>query len=211
MIVLDALIDKDHGGLQVIDDIEACRPQNRAGCRFSSGSAIVDEDVIKRSTSLRLRPLHNPAHPAYQGCRAVLPSVPQVRTFDTAFHQTMGTPTPAGGVQLADELELAPELRWSFGYPGAIIFMILPGLRRHFTKRKNWLYDLCRIAQRVFDPTRRSDKRGALRRLSTRDVPSLAIASITKIASATQINAKVTILSAPALHRRTSPPAGTSA
>ncbi|EES4558374.1 magnesium transporter CorA [Escherichia coli] len=36
--------------------------------------------------------------------------------------------------------EFIPELKWSFGYPGAIIFMILAGLTPHlYFKRKNWL------------------------------------------------------------------------
>ncbi|EFD9216076.1 magnesium transporter CorA [Escherichia coli] len=36
--------------------------------------------------------------------------------------------------------EFMPELKWSFGYPGAIIFMILAGLAPYlYFKRKNWL------------------------------------------------------------------------
>ena len=36
--------------------------------------------------------------------------------------------------------EFMPELTWSFGYPGAIIFMILAGLAPYlYFKRKNWL------------------------------------------------------------------------
>ncbi|EJY9946907.1 CorA family divalent cation transporter, partial [Escherichia coli] len=36
--------------------------------------------------------------------------------------------------------EFMPELKWSFGYPAAIIFMILAGLAPYlYFKRKNWL------------------------------------------------------------------------
>ena len=36
--------------------------------------------------------------------------------------------------------EFMPELHWSFGYPGAIVFMILAGLAPYlYFKRKNWL------------------------------------------------------------------------
>ncbi|HFO4409253.1 TPA: CorA family divalent cation transporter, partial [Escherichia coli] len=36
--------------------------------------------------------------------------------------------------------EFMPELKWGFGYPGAIIFMILAGLTPYlYFKRKNWL------------------------------------------------------------------------
>ena len=90
-IVLDALIDKDHGVLKSFDDIEAVGHRIVQGADFFSGSAIVDEDVIKKiDFCCDFAPLHNPAHLlGIRACQAVLPSVPQVVTFDTAFHQTM--------------------------------------------------------------------------------------------------------------------------
>ena len=90
-IVLDALIDKDHGVLKSFDDIEAVGHRIVQGADFFSGSAIVDEDVIKKiDFCCDFAPLHNPAHLlGIRACQEVLPSVPQVVTFDTAFHQTM--------------------------------------------------------------------------------------------------------------------------
>ena len=90
-IVLDALIDKDRGVLKSFDDIEAVGHRIVQGADFFSGSAIVDEDVIKKiDFCCDFAPLHNPAHLlGIRACQEVLPSVPQVVTFDTAFHQTM--------------------------------------------------------------------------------------------------------------------------
>ena len=90
-LVLEELVDPVHGVLKSFDDIEAVGHRIVQGADFFSGSAIVDEDVLKKiEICCDFAPLHNPAH--LLGIRAVqhvLPSVPQVVTFDTAFHQTM--------------------------------------------------------------------------------------------------------------------------
>ena len=90
-LVLEALTDKEHGVLASIEDIEAVGHRIVHGGEFFSGSALVDEDVLKKiEICCDFAPLHNPAH--LLGIRAVqhvLPTVPQVVTFDTAYHQTM--------------------------------------------------------------------------------------------------------------------------
>lgn len=90
-LVLDALTDKDRGVLSSIEDIEAVGHRIVHGGEYFSGSALVDEDVLRKiEICCDFAPLHNPAH--LLGIRAVqhvLPSVPQVVTFDTAYHQTM--------------------------------------------------------------------------------------------------------------------------
>lgn len=90
-LVLDELVDPVHGVLKSFDDIEAVGHRIVQGADFFSGSAIVDEDVLRKiEICCDFAPLHNPAH--LLGIRAVqhvLPSVPQVVTFDTAYHQTM--------------------------------------------------------------------------------------------------------------------------
>ncbi|MBR5661508.1 MAG: acetate kinase [Bacteroidales bacterium] len=90
-LVLDALVDKDYGVLQSFDDIEAVGHRIVQGADFFSGSAIVDEDVMSKiEYCCDFAPLHNPAHLlGIRACQEVLPNVPQVVTFDTAFHQTM--------------------------------------------------------------------------------------------------------------------------
>ena len=90
-IVLDALVNPEHGVLKSFDDIEAIGHRIVQGADFFSSSAIVTEEVMdKIQLCCDFAPLHNPAN--ILGIRAmqhVLPSVPQVVTFDTAFHQTM--------------------------------------------------------------------------------------------------------------------------
>lgn len=90
-IVLNALVDKEHGVLESFDDIEAVGHRIVQGADFFSGSAIVDEDVLgKIEFCCDFAPLHNPAHLlGIKACQEVLPNVPEVVTFDTAFHQTM--------------------------------------------------------------------------------------------------------------------------
>ena len=90
-IILEALTDKETGVLKSLEDIEAVGHRIVQGGEYFSGSAIVDEDVIRKiEICCDFAPLHNPAHLlGIHAIEAVLPSVPQVVTFDTAFHQTM--------------------------------------------------------------------------------------------------------------------------
>ncbi len=60
------------------------------GDRFSGSIRVDDEVVAALRTFSHLAPLHNPANLAgIEAVRAVLPELPQVAVFDTAFHQTM--------------------------------------------------------------------------------------------------------------------------
>ena len=90
-LVLDALVDPDHGVIEKFEDIEAVGHRIVQGADYFDSSVLVDEDVMKKiEICCDFAPLHNPAH--ILGIRAmqhVLPEVPQVVTFDTAFHQTM--------------------------------------------------------------------------------------------------------------------------
>ena len=90
-LVLDALVNPEHGVLGSFDDIEAVGHRIVQGADFFSGSVLVDEDVINKiEICCDLAPLHNPAHLlGINAISSVLPEVPQVVTFDTAFHQTM--------------------------------------------------------------------------------------------------------------------------
>ncbi|MBR4826639.1 MAG: acetate kinase [Bacteroidales bacterium] len=90
-LVMDALVDPEFGVLKSFSDVEAVGHRIVQGADFFSGSALVNEDVLaKIEYCCDFAPLHNPAH--LLGIHAVtdvLPDVPQVVTFDTAFHQTM--------------------------------------------------------------------------------------------------------------------------
>jgi len=90
-LVLDALVDGETGVLKSFDDIEAVGHRIVQGADYFSGSAIVNEDVKEKIRKcIDFAPLHNAAHLlGIEACAEVLPGVPQVVTFDTAFHQTM--------------------------------------------------------------------------------------------------------------------------
>ena len=90
-LVLDALVDPVYGVLSSFKDIDAVGHRIVQGADFFTGSVLVDEDVMdKIAFCADFAPLHNPAHIlGIRACQHVLPDVPEVVTFDTAFHQTM--------------------------------------------------------------------------------------------------------------------------
>ncbi|MFR5263897.1 acetate kinase [Clostridium sp.] len=90
-LVLDALIDEKNGVIKSMDEIKAVGHRIVHGGEKYTKSAIVTEEVINdiREAS-KLAPLHNPAHiMGIEACQKLMPSVPMVVVFDTAFHQTM--------------------------------------------------------------------------------------------------------------------------
>ena len=90
-LVLQALTNPKTGVLKSLEDLEAVGHRIVQGGEFFSSSAIVTDDVIEKIRfCCDFAPLHNPAHLlGIEAITAVLPTVPQVVTFDTAFHQTI--------------------------------------------------------------------------------------------------------------------------
>ncbi len=90
-VVLEALMDKEYGVLETLEDIEAVGHRVVHGGEEFFCSKLIDDTVIDQIVKCSdIAPLHNPAN--LLGIRAVseaLPDVPQVAVFDTAFHQTM--------------------------------------------------------------------------------------------------------------------------
>jgi acetate kinase len=78
-------------GLGKASGIEAVGHRVVHGGEHYSGAAVIDAALIDTVRDMvRLAPLHNPANLAgIEACRELLPGVPQVAVFDTAFHQTM--------------------------------------------------------------------------------------------------------------------------
>ncbi len=85
------LTNPELGALESLSDIAAVGHRVVHGGEKYSDSILIDDRAIEAIDRLRtLAPLHNP--PNLKGilaCREVLPGVPQVAVFDTAFHQTM--------------------------------------------------------------------------------------------------------------------------
>ena len=89
--VLDTLLDKEIGVLTSLDEIGAIGHRMVHGGEKFSSSVIINEEIIKQiETCNDLAPLHNPANLlGVRACQEVMPGVPNVAVFDTAFHQTM--------------------------------------------------------------------------------------------------------------------------
>ena len=89
--VLDALVDPEHAVLKSLDEIEAIGHRVVHGGEKFSSSVLIDEEVIREIDECSaLAPLHNPANIlGIRACQKIMPGVPNVAVFDTAFHQTM--------------------------------------------------------------------------------------------------------------------------
>lgn len=90
-LVLEALIDKDHGVLKSLDEIQAVGHRVVHGGEKFAKSCILTEEVLKAIEECNdLAPLHNPANLiGINACKEIMPNIPMVAVFDTAFHQTM--------------------------------------------------------------------------------------------------------------------------
>ena len=90
-LVLNALTNPEFGVIKDFSDIEAVGHRVVQGAEYFKESALVSEDVLKKIEECSdFAPLHNPANLlGIRTMQEVLPNVPQVVVFDTAFHQTM--------------------------------------------------------------------------------------------------------------------------
>jgi acetate kinase len=90
-LVLDALVDKDHGVISDMSEIDAVGHRVVHGGEKFAKSVLLTDEVLETIESLNdLAPLHNPANlMGIRACRAIMPNTPMVGVFDTAFHQTM--------------------------------------------------------------------------------------------------------------------------
>ena len=89
--VLGVMISKKHGCIRALSEINAVGHRMVHGGELFKDSSLINDDTLKNfKACIPLAPLHNPAN--LEGVKAMqylLPEVPQVAVFDTAFHQTM--------------------------------------------------------------------------------------------------------------------------
>lgn len=90
-ILLGSLCDSEKGVLKDIHDLNAVGHRVVHGGEYFFESQLIDEEVEKRiEECIDLAPLHNPANlEGIKILRKMLPDVPNIAVFDTAFHQTM--------------------------------------------------------------------------------------------------------------------------
>lgn len=89
--ILDNLTSKEYGCIKDFKEIDAVGHRVvHGGEKFNKSVLINDEVIAKIKECYGIAPLHNPVNMAgIDAINEVLPEVPQVGVFDTAFHQTM--------------------------------------------------------------------------------------------------------------------------
>ena len=90
-MVLDALVNEKTGAIASLAEVNAVGHRIAyGGEKFASSAVITDEMMAAVAECNDLAPLHNPANLiGINACKELMPNVPMVGVFDTAFHQTM--------------------------------------------------------------------------------------------------------------------------
>ena len=89
--ILNTLINPEYGAIKSLEEINAVGHRMVHGGERFSESVLLNKEVLEAFTACNdLAPLHNPANlKGVNAVSAILPDIPQVGVFDTAFHQTM--------------------------------------------------------------------------------------------------------------------------
>ena len=89
--VIEKLTDKEVGVISSLEEIDAVGHRVVHGGEKFASSVVITDEIIKAIEECNdLAPLHNPANLiGINSCKEIMPGVPMVAVFDTAFHQTM--------------------------------------------------------------------------------------------------------------------------
>lgn len=98
--VFDALVDSENGVISDLSEINAVGHRVvHGGEKMTTSALITDEVKAAIEEAAKFAPLHNPANMmGLKACEELLPGVPNVAVFDTAFHQTMPEKTYLYGI-----------------------------------------------------------------------------------------------------------------
>lgn len=89
-LMFDTLLNPEYGAIRSLDEISAAGHRIVAGGRFTKSQVVTDAMLEEWKQYMELAPLHSDAHlKGYVAVKNMLPTLPQVFVFDTAFHQTM--------------------------------------------------------------------------------------------------------------------------
>lgn len=90
-LVLSALVSPDYGVIESMKEISAVGHRVVHGAEKFADSVLITPDVMQAlEDCIEMAPLHNPPNIlGINACTKLMPNVPQVGVFDTAFHQTM--------------------------------------------------------------------------------------------------------------------------
>ncbi|MBU4047394.1 acetate kinase [bacterium] len=90
-LMMDALLHSEYGVIKDVSEISAVGHRVvHAGEKFSGSVLLTDEVMDALKECIELAPLHNPPNIlGIEVCKELMPGIPQVGVFDTAFHQTI--------------------------------------------------------------------------------------------------------------------------
>ncbi len=90
-LLIDALLDKDYGVVKDLNEITAVGHRVVHGGEKFSGSVLITDEVMDAlKENIELAPLHNPPNIlGIEACQELMPNIPHVGVFDTAFHATI--------------------------------------------------------------------------------------------------------------------------
>lgn len=90
-LVLEVLVNEEYGVIKDMNEIGAVGHRVVHGGETFANSVVIDDNVKKVIRDcFDIAPLHNPPNlMGIEACQALMPNVPHVAVFDTAFHQTM--------------------------------------------------------------------------------------------------------------------------
>ncbi len=89
-LMFDTLLNPEYGAIKSLDEISAAGHRIVAGGRFTKSQIVTEQMLEEWKQYMELAPLHSEAHlKGYVAVKKMLPNLPQVFVFDTAFHQTM--------------------------------------------------------------------------------------------------------------------------
>ena len=90
-LIFDVLTNAEYGALKSLEELDAVGHRVVHGGEKFAESVVITDEVLKQIEACNdLAPLHNPANlKGIAAVTALLPKLPQVAVFDTAFHQTM--------------------------------------------------------------------------------------------------------------------------
>lgn len=90
-LVIKSIVDPEIGAIKSVKEINAVGHRVVHGGEDFSESVLITDDVMKViEKNVELAPLHNPPNIiGINACKELMPEVPQVAAFDTAFHHTI--------------------------------------------------------------------------------------------------------------------------
>jgi acetate kinase len=143
-LVLKTLTDGEGKVIDSVNDIEAIGHRAVHGGEEFSGSVMVTDAVINKMKELiPLAPLHNPANiMGMEICAELMPGIPNVAVFDTAFHQTM--PDYAYMYPLPYDQYTRNGVR-KYGFHGTSHFFVSNEARNMLDKKHNTRIIVCHL------------------------------------------------------------------